>query len=103
MVTLQCQEPLPKCSSLKNLGRKLAKAKSNERLRSLQAEIQRLQQKYRAQQSGNVVVPVANDTESNSAAVPIPVAIPNNFAVSRPVSASKDFAVQFPFLRPINA
>ncbi|WP_318781215.1 peptidoglycan DD-metalloendopeptidase family protein [Amazonocrinis nigriterrae] len=81
---------------------KVALAK-DERLRSLQAEIQRLQQKYRAQQSGNVVVPAATDTESNSAAVPIPVASPNNLAVSRPVSRSKDFAVPIPVPSPLTA
>ncbi|QSJ16391.1 peptidoglycan DD-metalloendopeptidase family protein [Nostoc sp. UHCC 0702] len=84
----------------KKPGQKVAMDK-DERLRSLQAEIQRLQQKYRAQQSGNVVVPVANDTESNSAAVPIPVATPNDLAVSRPVSGSKDFAVSIPVPSPL--
>ncbi|BAZ51431.1 peptidase M23B [Nostoc sp. NIES-4103] len=86
----------------KKPGQKVALAK-DERLRSLQAEIQRLQQKYRAQQSGNVVVPAATDTESNSAAVPIPVASPNNLAVSRPVFGSKDFAVPIPVPSPLTA
>ncbi|RCJ30562.1 peptigoglycan-binding protein LysM [Nostoc minutum NIES-26] len=84
----------------KKPGQKVAVAK-NERLRTLQAEIQRLQEKYRAQQSGNVVAPAANEPESNSAAVPIPVASPNNFAVSTPVSGRKDFAVPIPVPSPI--
>jgi murein DD-endopeptidase MepM/ murein hydrolase activator NlpD len=88
--------PVPKAFAeiqlSKKPGQKVARAK-NERLQSLQAEIQRLQEKYRAQQSGNVAAGAITDIENNSAAVPIPVAIPNNFAVSTPVSERKDFAV----------
>jgi murein DD-endopeptidase MepM/ murein hydrolase activator NlpD len=88
--------PVPKAFAEMQLskkpGQKVARAK-NERLQSLQAEIQRLQEKYRAQQSGNVAAGAITDIENNSAAVPIPVAIPNNFAVSTPVSERKDFAV----------
>ncbi|WP_318780322.1 peptidoglycan DD-metalloendopeptidase family protein [Atlanticothrix silvestris] len=98
--------PVPKAFAEMQLskkpGQKVARAK-NERLQGLQAEIQRLQEKYRAQQSGNVVAPAETDIESNNntAAVPIPVAIPNNFAVSTPVSERKDFAVTIPVPSPI--
>ncbi|WGV28409.1 peptidoglycan DD-metalloendopeptidase family protein [Halotia branconii] len=90
--------PMPKAFTeiqlSKKPGQKVARAR-NERLQSLQAEIQRLQEKYRAQQSGNVASSTTTGTESNSAAVPIPVpvAVPNNFAVSTSVSGRKDLAV----------
>ncbi len=90
--------PVPKAFAEMQLskkpGQKVARAR-NERLQSLQAEIQRLQEKYRAQQSGNVAASTTTDTESNSAAVPIPVpvAVPNNFAVSTSASGRKDLAV----------
>ncbi len=88
--------PVPKAFAeiqlSKKPGQKVARAR-NERLQSLQAEIQRLQEKYRAQQSGNVVADTTTDAESDTAAVPIPVAVPNNFAISTPVSGRKDFAV----------
>ncbi|MEA5505299.1 peptidoglycan DD-metalloendopeptidase family protein [Halotia wernerae UHCC 0503] len=90
--------PMPKAFTEMQLskkpGQKVARVR-NERLQSLQAEIQRLQEKYRAQQSGNVAAGTTTDTdiESNSAAVQIPVASPNNLAVSTSVSGRKDFAV----------
>ena len=55
------------------------KVKKNQRLRSLQEEIERLRAKYRAQQSGTAVV--FEDTQSNNAAVEIPISRPNNAAV----------------------
>ncbi len=73
---------------------KIARTKSNERLRSLQAEIERLKQKYRAQQGG---VTVAESPE-NDAAVSLPVSR-NNFAVSSPVSPRN--AVQIPVPSPV--
>lgn len=78
---------------------KIARAKS-DRLRSLQAEIQRLQQKYRAQQSGNTAVPVAA-SESENAAVPIPVASPNSLRVSRPSSNGQNIAIPIAVPSPL--
>jgi murein DD-endopeptidase MepM/ murein hydrolase activator NlpD len=72
---------------------------NNPRLRSLQDEIERLRAKYRAQQSGNVVVPT--ESPSNEAAVPIPVSRPDNFAVSNPVSRVNNVAVPIPVPRPM--
>ncbi len=65
------------------------KVKDSQRLRSLQAEINKLREKYRAQQSGNVVVPVVSETnnkpvtvsqsnEENESAVQIQVPTPNS-------------------------
>ncbi|MCC5614472.1 peptidoglycan DD-metalloendopeptidase family protein [Nostoc sp. CHAB 5836] len=70
---------------------------NNDRLRGLQAEIQRLQQKYRAQQSGNLVVPPAA-TETNNAAILTPISTPNNFTV--PNSAARPNSVAIPIAVP---
>ena len=78
---------------------KIARAKS-DRLRSLQAEIQRLQQKYRAQQSGNTAVPVVA-SESENAAIPIPVASPNSLRVSRPSSNGQNIAIPIAVPSPL--
>jgi murein DD-endopeptidase MepM/ murein hydrolase activator NlpD len=75
---------------------KLASAKSNERLQSLQAEIQRLREKYRAQQAG-VVTPAVK--ENNHPAVSVPVLNPSNFAVSSPSNPRN--SVQIPVPAPI--
>jgi len=58
---------------------KLANAKNNQRLQSLQAEIQKLREKYRAQQAG-IVLPAVS--ENNHPAAVLPVANLNNFATS---------------------
>ncbi|WP_313954415.1 peptidoglycan DD-metalloendopeptidase family protein [Anabaena subtropica] len=79
---------------------KVARAK-NERLRGLQAEIQRLQEKYRAQQSGDTSVPVAAEQNNDTAAVPIPVTSPSNFAVTRPVSRQQEVAVPIAVPTPL--
>jgi murein DD-endopeptidase MepM/ murein hydrolase activator NlpD len=81
---------------------KVARAK-NERLQSLQAEIQRLQARYRAQQSGNLVVSAA--TENNSvAAVQIPVSSPNNLSpVSNFASQPSNLAITIPVPTPIGS
>jgi murein DD-endopeptidase MepM/ murein hydrolase activator NlpD len=75
---------------------KLASTKNNERLQSLQAEIQRLREKYRAQQAG-VVTPAVS--ENNNSAVTVPVANPGNFAVSSPTTPRS--AVPIPVPSPI--
>ncbi|AFY41030.1 peptidoglycan DD-metalloendopeptidase family protein [Nostoc sp. PCC 7107] len=97
--------PVPKVfaelQSGSQTAQKVARGRNNERLQSLQAEIQRLQQKYRAQESGNVVAQASTDTDKNSVAIPIPVAIPNNLAVTKPVSGNKNFAVPIPVPTPI--
>ncbi len=69
---------------------------NNDRLRGLQAEIQRLQQKYRAQQSGNLVVSAA-PTETNDAAMLTPTSTPNNFPVP---SATRPNSVAIPIPVP---
>lgn len=74
---------------------------NNDRLRGLQAEIQRLQQKYRAQQSGNLVVPAA--TETNNAAMLTPISTPNNFPVPNPTSRPNSVAITIPVPTPIRA
>ncbi|MBW4644474.1 MAG: peptidoglycan DD-metalloendopeptidase family protein [Goleter apudmare HA4340-LM2] len=75
---------------------RVARTKGNERLRSLQAEIERLREKYRAQQAG-VVVPAS--PENNNAPVSLPVPRPNNTAVSYPNFQRN--AVQIPVPSPI--
>ncbi|WP_256871861.1 peptidoglycan DD-metalloendopeptidase family protein [Nostoc sp. TCL26-01] len=95
--------PVPKAfveiQQPQNTGNRVARGKG-DRLRSLQAEIQRLQAKYRTQESGNSYTEVANN-ESNDLAVPIPVASPNNLAVSRSTSGKQDFAVPIPVPTPL--
>ncbi|MDZ7995662.1 MAG: peptidoglycan DD-metalloendopeptidase family protein [Nostoc sp. EfeVER01] len=75
---------------------------NNDRLRGLQAEIQRLQQKYRAQQSGNLVVPAAA-IEANNAAMLTPISTPNNFSVPKPASRPNSVAIPIPVPTPIRA
>ncbi|MCX7592340.1 MAG: peptidoglycan DD-metalloendopeptidase family protein [Fischerella sp.] len=78
---------------------KSSKNSSNPRLRSLQAEIEKLRAKYRAQQSGNTVVAEDTDntaraipvSESSHGAIPIPVAKVNAAAVPIPVPQPKRF------------
>lgn len=77
-------------------AQKIARGKSNERLRSLQAEIERLRQKYRAQQSGTVTPDL---TETESAAIPIPVIRANNYKT--PNLGSRANAVQIPVPQPM--
>ncbi|WP_448268615.1 peptidoglycan DD-metalloendopeptidase family protein [Nostoc sp. DSM 114159] len=75
---------------------------NNDRLRGLQAEIQRLQQKYRAQQSGNLVVPAAA-IEANNAAILTPISTPNNFSVPNSASRPNSVAIPIPVPTPIRA
>jgi len=91
--------PVPKVFAEIQLAQKqesVAGTKSNKRLQSLQTEIERLRQKYRAQQSGVVLPP---DSETNNPAVEIPVANSSNFAVSSP--SYQRNAVQIPVPAPI--
>ncbi|OBQ36387.1 MAG: peptigoglycan-binding protein LysM [Anabaena sp. CRKS33] len=60
--------PLPRTLSPKPVE-KVSKGKANERIRGLQAEIERLRYKYRTQKSGVA----ATDTKNNSQSVPIPI------------------------------
>lgn len=73
---------------------------NNDRLRGLQAEIQRLQQKYRAQQSGNLVVSAA--TETNDAAMLTPISTPNNFTVPN-AARPNSVAITIPVPTPIRS
>jgi murein DD-endopeptidase MepM/ murein hydrolase activator NlpD len=95
--------PIPQNFNQMQLAKKppeVTRAKNNNpRLRSLQDEIEKLRTKYRAQQSGNVIVPT--ESASNEAAVTIPVSEPNNFAVSNPVSRVNNVAVPIPVPRPM--
>ena len=81
---------------------RVARGNNNDRLRGLQGEIQRLQQKYRAQQSGNLVVPVAA-TEMNNAAMLTPISTPNNFTVPNPAVRPNSVAIPIPVPTPIRS
>ncbi len=74
---------------------------NNDRLRGLQAEIQRLQQKYRAQESGNLVVSAA--TETNNAAILTPISTPNNFPVPNSATRPNSVAIPIPVPTPIQS
>ncbi|MBD2437278.1 peptidoglycan DD-metalloendopeptidase family protein [Nostoc sp. FACHB-110] len=98
--------PVPKVFAelqpAKQIAQNAALNRDNARLRSLQAEIQKLQQKYRAQESGSVVAATPTPAiENNRAAIPIPVASPSNLSVTKPVSGTKDFAVPIPVPTPV--
>ncbi|MDM3846007.1 MAG: peptidoglycan DD-metalloendopeptidase family protein [Aphanizomenon gracile PMC644.10] len=75
--------PLPRTFSQKQGSQKpvqkVSKAKGNERIRSLQAEIERLRYKYRAQQAGVAVTA----PENNSQSVPVAIESSNNSTVSQ--------------------
>ncbi|MBW4615585.1 MAG: peptidoglycan DD-metalloendopeptidase family protein [Desmonostoc vinosum HA7617-LM4] len=98
------ETPMPKAFAEMQLPRKapqkVARARS-ARLQSLQAEIQRLQAKYRAQQSGNLVVPTANET--NTAALQIPIPQPSNFVSSNSVSQRNRVAIPIAVPTPISS
>ncbi|WP_236097173.1 peptidoglycan DD-metalloendopeptidase family protein [Dolichospermum planctonicum] len=70
--------PLPRNLSPKPVE-KVSKGKGNERIRSLQAEIERLRYKYRAQESGVA----ATGSKNNSQSVPVPIESTNNRVVSQ--------------------
>ncbi|WP_413175308.1 peptidoglycan DD-metalloendopeptidase family protein [Anabaena azotica] len=72
---------------------KVAKVKGNERLRSLQAEIERLREKYRAQESG-VTVQTASTTDDATA--PVVIETGNQFAPSRVNSQRNAVAIPVP-------
>ncbi|MEA5603287.1 peptidoglycan DD-metalloendopeptidase family protein [Nostoc sp. UHCC 0252] len=84
----------------KTPANRIARGNNNDRLRGLQAEIQRLQQKYRAQQAGNLVVPAAS--EVNNAAMLTPVSTPN-VPVPNTVARSNSVAIPIPVPTPIRA
>jgi murein DD-endopeptidase MepM/ murein hydrolase activator NlpD len=91
--------PVPKAFAeiqLHKKPQKVARTKGNERLRSLQAEIERLREKYRAQQAGVVT---SDAPETDNAAVVLPVPTAKNFAVSSP-NAPRN-AVQIPVPSPV--
>lgn len=78
------------------LPEKTAKLKGPERIRSLQAEIERLREKYRAQKSG---VTVANVDETENTPVPVVVEKANN-QTNFPVNAQLN-AVSISVPKPI--
>ncbi|MGM3307717.1 peptidoglycan DD-metalloendopeptidase family protein [Anabaena sp. WFMT] len=92
--------PLPysvaEARTAKRQPQKVVKAKGNERLRSLQAEIERLREKYRAQESGIVISTVAED---GNAGIPISVENANEF---KPFKVNSQLnAVAIPVPKPI--
>lgn len=68
--------------------------KSNQRLRSLQLEIEKLREKYRSQQAGSTVV--SEEYEANDTPVAVPVSNQNDGAVRISVPIPNDAAVQMP-------
>jgi murein DD-endopeptidase MepM/ murein hydrolase activator NlpD len=94
--------PVPKAFADMQLAKRPdvpVKTKQNQRLRSLQDEIERLREKYRAQQSGNVVVPV--EPQANNIPVPVPAFRPNNIPVQVPVYRPTNAAVPIAVPRPM--
>jgi murein DD-endopeptidase MepM/ murein hydrolase activator NlpD len=94
--------PVPKAFADMQLAKRPdapVKTKQNQRLRSLQDEIERLREKYRAQQSGNVVVPV--ESEANNIPVPVRAARQNNIAVPVPVYRPSNASVPIAVPRPM--
>ncbi|NMG06632.1 peptidoglycan DD-metalloendopeptidase family protein [Brasilonema sp. UFV-L1] len=86
--------------------------KSNQRLRSLQLEIEKLREKYRSQQAGSsIVVPEGNEankvpvavpvSNQNHGAVPISVPRPNSGTVQIPVNGQNNTAVPILVPRPL--
>jgi murein DD-endopeptidase MepM/ murein hydrolase activator NlpD len=83
----------------------------NQRLRSLQLEIEKLREKYRSQQTGHTFVPErfeANEipaavpvSNQNDGAIPISVPQPNDAAVQIPVTEQNNAAIVIPVPRPI--
>jgi len=67
---------------------KVSKVKGNERIRSLQAEIERLRYKYRAQQASvttnnSEIESAVTETENNSQSVPVAIESSNDSVVSQ--------------------
>ncbi|MGH8001888.1 MAG: peptidoglycan DD-metalloendopeptidase family protein, partial [Brasilonema sp.] len=85
--------------------------KNNQRLRSLQLEIEKLREKYRSQQAGSTVVSEGNEANNasvavpvsnqNDGAVPISVPRPNNAAVQIPVTGQNNTTVPILVPRPL--
>ncbi|MEO3706976.1 peptidoglycan DD-metalloendopeptidase family protein [Trichormus azollae] len=84
---------IPMAQKQPQKAQKVAKVKGNERLRSLQAEIERLREKYRPQQSG-VTVQTAN--ASDDATGPVVIETGNQFAPSRVNSQRNAVAIPVP-------
>lgn len=95
--------PIPQALTGMQLAKnqpELIRAKNkNPRLRSLQEEIEKLRAKYRAQQSGNVVVPT--QSANNNGAVLIPVSQPGNFPVANTTSVQNNLTVPIAVPRPM--
>lgn len=85
--------------------------KNNQRLRTLQAEIEKLREKYRSQQAGNTVVPEGSQnnyapvtvpvSSQNDGGVPITVPKPNNTVVPLPVTRPNNAVIPIPVPRPM--
>lgn len=90
-----------------------AKKVENQRLRGLQAEINKLREKYRAQQSGSTVASEVVETDTRSVVVPesnqndnpvqIQVPRPNNASVQFSAPKMNDGAIFIPVPKPMNS
>lgn len=110
--------PVPKVFTEIQLAKRPAatttkQVKNSPRLRSLQAEIEKLREKYRSQEAGNIVVPEGSQSNEasitipvsnqNDATVPIAVPKPNDTAVQIPLTGSNNTVIQIPVPRPIGS
>ena len=106
--------PVPKVFNEMQLAKRpvsATRAKNNVRLRTLREEIERLQAKYRSQQSGNPIQSEVSQTENSAvsvpvmtpeaAEIPVPVIRPNRAAVSIPVGRPNNAAIPIAVPRPL--
>lgn len=104
--------PVPKAFAEIQLAQQqnpAVKNAKNQRLRSLQAEIEKLREKYRAQQTGGTLVSQVNETENYPVEVPVTntdgavqIAVPkaNNAAVPSPIFRGNNTAIPIPVPQP---
>jgi murein DD-endopeptidase MepM/ murein hydrolase activator NlpD len=92
--------PVPKVfAEMQERNNNSKQAKQDRGLRSLQAEIERLREKYRAQQSG-VQVPT-QPTQANNVSVPVPTYTPSPVAMPPlPATRRNNIAIPVPTVRP---
>jgi len=93
--------PIPQAIAEQTDAARKTKSTENPRLRSLEAEIERLREKYRAQQSGNPLASEVSQTGDSSRQIPVSSA--NNQAVVIPVSPANNQTGSIPTYRPNQA